>query len=53
MSEGETNQEVEKVISSAAEAAAAIKKQKEKKKKMLENIFSDNKSGRYSGPTDA
>jgi hypothetical protein len=41
------------VISSAAEAAAAIKKAKEKKKKTLENIFSDNKSGRYSGPIDS
>jgi hypothetical protein len=42
-----------KVISSAADAAAAIKKEKEAKKKMLENIFSDNKTGRYSGPTDS
>ena len=41
------------VISSATEAAAVIKKEKAKKKETLENIFSDNKSGRYSGPTDA
>ena len=41
------------VISSAAEAAAAIKKEKEAKEKALKDIFSDNKTGRYSAPIDA
>jgi hypothetical protein len=41
------------VISSAADAAAAIKAEKKKKQDMLDKIFSDNKSGRYSGPTDS
>jgi len=41
------------VDSSVESAAEAIKKEKEKKKKMLENIFSDNKTGRYSGPIDS
>jgi len=40
------------VISSAAEAAEAIKKEKKKKQESLNKIFSDNKTGRYSDPTD-
>jgi hypothetical protein len=41
------------VISSASEAAAAIKAEKKKKQDMLDKIFSDNKSGRYSGSIDS
>jgi hypothetical protein len=41
------------VISSAADAAATIKKEKKKKQDMLDKIFSDNKSGRYSGSIDS
>ena len=42
-----------KVISSAAEAAEAIKKEKKAKQDMLDKIFNDNNTGRYSGPTDS
>jgi hypothetical protein len=48
-----SNEEVKDVISSAPEAAEAIKKEKKKKQDTLDKIFSDNKSGRYSGPIDA
>jgi hypothetical protein len=40
------------VISSAKSAADAIKKEKKKKQDMLDKIFNDNNSGRYSEPTD-
>jgi hypothetical protein len=41
------------VDSSIESAVEAIKKEKKKKKETLENIFSDNKTGRYSGPIDS
>jgi hypothetical protein len=41
------------VDSSIESAVKAIKKEKKKKKETLENIFSDNKTGRYSGPIDS
>jgi hypothetical protein len=41
------------VDSSIESAVEAIKKEKKKKKETLESIFSDNKTGRYSGPIDS
>jgi len=41
------------VISSAGEAAEAIKKEKKKKQDSLDKVFSDNKTGRYSGSIDS
>ena len=48
----DNKEQKEGVISSVGEAAEAIKKNKEKTKNMLDKIFNDNDTGRYSGPTD-
>jgi hypothetical protein len=42
-----------KVDSSIGDAVKAIKEEKKKKQDQLDKIFSDNKTGRYSGPTDS
>jgi hypothetical protein len=41
------------VDSSIGDAVKAIKENKKKKQDALDKIFSDNKTGRYSGPIDS
>lgn len=48
----EENETTEPVESSAVAAGEIIAKAKAKKAATLKAIFDDNKSGRYSGPTD-